>query len=133
MFLLDLLLHWYVIIYHFLSSIDLAYVANANNETPIWIYALMQYYIIDTSITFPTSWLPKIFVIADLIDVVVISANDTITAARQRISGFLASNIQIKEPSAMLRHIAVIFKSCNFTAWIIMGNIAPNKTQLNTI
>ena len=42
----------------------------------------MQYYIIDTSITFPISWLPTIFVIADLIDVVVISANDLITAAR---------------------------------------------------
>ena len=49
---------------------------------PFNIYALMQYYIIDTSITFPTSWLPTIFVIADLIDVVVISANDLITAAR---------------------------------------------------
>ena len=74
----------------------------------------MQYYIIDTSITFPTSWLPTIFVIADLIDVVPISANDLITAARQSLSGFLVSNIQIDETSAMPRYIVVMVNACIF-------------------
>ena len=58
------------------------YVFRGSYIESVLLYALMQYYIIDTSITFPTSWLPTIFVIADLIDVVVISANDLITAAR---------------------------------------------------
>ena len=58
--------------------------------------------------------MPTIFVIADLIDVVVISANDLITAARQSLSGFLVSNIQIEEPSAMPRHIVVMVNACIF-------------------